>query len=254
VSESSKFPATSWESDWVKLDRAFLGDFAAFGARGPFIAATALAREFRPAKEADVRRVMLVRMLGEYVQALDNYGLLLLGIRTRSQRSILQTFLDHRTEQVVSVVRDLVDKVIKPSGLAGLIGLPETEWDEEWSSHMKVALAIGEKLRTFSDRENVWRRFYAKSKHGFVVVRRPDLFSGVYEQKRDGPPWEGDSVVFVTAHGVPQGQPDASYVDVGAMPVDAPSVNLLLNRCDALADATSFLAEGINRRLSREAF
>src|SRR5687768_14012487 len=149
MSESSNYPSSYWTSDWIKIDRAFLGDFATFGSGGPFIAATALAKEFRAAENPDVRRVMLIRLLGEYVQALDNYGLLLLAVRTRSERSILQTFLDHGTAEVAAVVRDLVDRAMKPSDLAALIRLPEDEWDEEWSGHIKLALALSELLRKF---------------------------------------------------------------------------------------------------------
>jgi hypothetical protein len=253
MTERSNFPAAYWESDWVKLDQAFLTDFAAFGSRGPFVAATALANAFQSTEAPDVRRVMLTRLLGEYVQAVDNYALLLLAVRTRSHRSVLQTFLDHRTDEVVDLTRDLIEKTIEPKDIATLIRVPEDEWDEDWTALMTVALHLGKMLRAFTEREKSYRRFYAKSKHGFVVVRSPDVLGEIYGTK-PSPPWEGDSVVFLMAHGVPESRPSASFVDFGAIPLDQASVDVLLKRCDALADLTRLLAELVAARLARRAF
>ncbi len=170
ISRGMPFPAAYYGSPQQQLDLEFLIEIQNLGLRVPRRIVDVLWDAYQESNEEDARRSYAARIMGEFAQAAELFCLLVLSVRRRDQVTILSTFVDHQTADLVVVMDEFA---ATPNATIGqLLHTPEPGHSQQTQELFHAVTAAGQQFAaSFSANDAALRRFYTKTKHGFPITR-----------------------------------------------------------------------------------
>lgn len=168
---------------------SFLRDYQGFGSRGHFITANALRERILASNDTDERKLLAVRVFGEFIAALEDLGGLCIAIRHRDEDSgLIYGYLTYGPTKNApkTSLEKLFELMMNENALTSVLRLPSLneilQADPELTKTLlpqlyaetKTILAQVSRLYLYDSK--VFVRIYNKTKHGFVVISDERIF------------------------------------------------------------------------------